>query len=120
MGTRTWRAARYLVSYWLVYQVSRSFRTIAPKAPPISASETARCEETQWARVVARRRRVPPAGVKTGVASEGGATPSISRGLGPAPCGAGWLAGVAPPSPVALNLIARWRGVRSDRVIVVI
>ena len=37
-------------------------------------------------------------GVKSRVTGEGGATPSIARGLDPAPCVAGRPAGVAPPS----------------------
>ena len=76
MTSGTGRAARYQVSYGLRYHVFEERRMDAPKAPPVSAVGDTSCEETRPARVTVRRRRVPPAGVKTGVAGEGGATPA--------------------------------------------
>ena len=52
-------------------------------------------------------------GVEERVTGKGGATPSNSRGFDPAPRGAGQPAGVAPPSPVTQNWIARRHGSRS-------
>jgi len=52
-------------------------------------------------------------GVEERVTGEGGATPSNARALDPAPRGAGRPAGVAPPSPVTQNRIARRHGPRS-------
>jgi hypothetical protein len=54
-------------------------------------------------------------GVEERVTGEGGATPSNSRDLDPAPGGAGRPAGVAPPSPVTQNRIERWHKPRSGR-----
>jgi hypothetical protein len=54
-------------------------------------------------------------GVKSGVICEGGATPSISRGLDPRLAARAGPAGVAPPSPVTKNRIARRHGPRSVR-----
>src|SRR5579862_4355369 len=77
--------------------VRRSQRTNAPKAHPQRPWKTMTlCR----ADVLGDAAFFAASGVKSRVTGEGGATPSNSRGLDPAPCGAGRPAGVAPPSPV--------------------
>ncbi len=85
MTPRTWSAAGYPVGYVAGYQVPFSARNVAPKALPPSRSGSDSSGNEESARIVARRRRVPPTGVKTGVAGEGGATP-VNRGRSPLPC----------------------------------
>ena len=85
MTPRTWSAAGYLVSYVAGYHMCCSPTNAAPKAPPVSHAERDGWRDESSARVVARRRRVPPTGGKTGVAGEGGATP-VDRGRSPLPC----------------------------------
>ena len=71
--------------------------TSAPEARPQSPWETMTlCR----ADVLGDAALFAASGVKSRVTGEGGATPSNSRGLDPAPRGAGRPAGVAPPSPV--------------------
>lgn len=85
MSPRTWSAAGYLVGYVAGYHVRVFPRNVAPKALPLSVCGSGSSRDRSSTPVVVRRRRVPPTGVKTGVAGEGGATP-VHRGRSPLPC----------------------------------
>ena len=112
MRLAAWESASPLASpsgspYFRVSQ-----RNEAPEAQP----------QSPWRTMTLRRAMVlgdaalfAACGVEERVTGEGGATPSKSRGLDPAPGGAGRPAGVAPPSPVTQNRIERWHKPRSGR-----
>ena len=86
--------ARYELRYSARYQIVQLEQMVAPKAPPLNALESTSSGHEEPALVVAGRRRVPPTGVKTGVAGEGGATP-VDRGRSPLPCDPPSAAGAA-------------------------
>ena len=85
MTLKPWRLAGYRLGYRAGYQPCVCPQTNAPKAPPTNHAERDGYGNDALGRVVAERRSVPLAEIKTGVAGEGGATP-VNRSRSPLTC----------------------------------
>ena len=112
MGPAAWRSDGPVGGPSAGPAVRSTDRRRAPEALPQSPCRTMTLRR---ATVLGDAALFAACGVEERVTGEGGATPSNSRRLDPAPRGAGRPAGVAPPSPVTQNRIARWHATRSGR-----